>query len=86
MKPTEIGDKLTIKSEIVDIGGHIIFSEGQTVEVLEVVKRGGFYGKNSGVWIDRKIVGVKLVGESGIWFPSCFVEELFVDKLEKNMI
>lgn len=68
----EIGDVLTVKSEVFTIGGQVLLREGQKVEVREIRKIGGYFGRICEYWIDEKILGVKLVGIYGIWGLSTF--------------
>jgi hypothetical protein len=65
---------LTFNGEIISEGGRIIAEKGQKVEVEEVLKNPGFWGKRSGQWYDEKIYGVKLKGYRGEWRLSAFVE------------
>jgi hypothetical protein len=68
---------LTVKSDIIGISGQILLSAGSVVTIKKIIKRGGYYGKVSGYWIDPEIIGVTLFEINGIWFPSCFNESLY---------
>ena len=68
--------ELTIDHDIITHSGLVKFNSGQKVQIREIMKRDGYYGKSSGTWYPEKITGVKLVGVYGIWLPQCFKETI----------
>lgn len=75
-----VGSVLTINGEIISNSGKILYKSGDKVVVSEVIKGGGYWGKVSGCWIDKRIDGVKLKNHHGIWNLSCFKETQVINK------
>lgn len=74
----EVGDTLTINSQIFTIGGQITFEKGDKVIVSDVVIEKGHYSRLCpDIWYDDRLVWVKLEGKYGLWNPDTF-EELCV--------
>lgn len=68
------GVTLTIRVDIITSYGALIFKAGQKVMVTEVVKRPGHWARFGGYWIPEKIEGVRVAGQIGLWYLSCFEE------------
>lgn len=69
------GDVLTIKNEIISIGGQITFEKGQKVIVNEALIEKGHYSRICpDIWYDDKLTWIKLEDHYGLWQPDCFVE------------
>lgn len=69
------GDTLTVNDDIITIGGQIIFEKGQKVVVDEVIIEKGHYSRICpDIWVEDRLIWVKIVGEYGLWQPKCFEE------------
>ena len=72
---TDVGDILTVNSEVIAEDGSIVFKDGQTVEVRELWVEEAHYSRlYPDIWVPEKLKGVKLVGQRGIWFTRMFKE------------
>lgn len=72
------GMKLTIASDIIDIGGCLIFYKGQKVTIEETLKDERKWSRFFNVYFPEKITGFKLKEQSGIWSTKTFNETLYI--------
>lgn len=70
----EIGDVVTWNHDSITDGGQILHHKGDVSIIQEIAKTGGHWGKLSGYYMEERILGFKLEGEYGLFFPSCFEE------------
>ncbi len=68
------GSILTISGDIFDIGGWIIFTNGQKVKIKEVLKTPARWSNFFNMYMPERIDGIKLNGHYGIWFLNTFEE------------
>ena len=66
--------KLTVNMRVISESGEIKFEPDQEVEAERIEKSVAYYGRNSGTYYPEKVIGVKLKGIYGIWFPQMFKE------------
>jgi hypothetical protein len=69
------GDTLTINGEIITIGGQITFNKGDKVIVDEVIIDKGHWSRICpDIWVEDRLVWIKIVGKYGLWQPDTFEE------------
>ncbi len=69
------GDTLTVNDDIITIGGQIIFEKGQKVVIDELIIEKGHYSRICpDIWVEDRLVWIKIVGKYGLWQPSAFEE------------
>lgn len=69
----EVGDTLTVASDYITIGGHLIVQKGDkvTVSKVDIIEA---HWSRLGYWIEKKLLSVNLVGKHGSWPPNAFIE------------
>jgi hypothetical protein len=69
------GDILTIKFDIIDINGNLMFVKGQKVTVNDVwIVEGHWSNLCPDIWYPDKLMGVMLEDGNCSYVPDCFVE------------
>jgi hypothetical protein len=73
----KIGDKLTIKSDIIRNSGEIFLFAGQRVTVADVSVWAGHWSKLCpDIWVKDEVLSVMLEEERGCYTPGAFVEDI----------
>ncbi len=69
------GAELTLNSDIVSIGGHLMFEKGQKVIVREIETIKGHWSNICrDIYVPEYIIGIRLAGHAGSWRLTSFIE------------
>lgn len=70
----QVGNDLTVASDLIDISGAITLKAGQKVTIREVGKTPSRWINSCNTFVPEKYYWVKLADIYGIWELSAFVE------------
>lgn len=81
-----LGDILTVKYELFNVSGNLIFNVNDKVKIDRLIVKEEFFGKKSGVFYPAQIRGIEIDGVYGEWSLEVFKETSKSTKITREVL